>query len=507
MASREPVSAGSVAPRNTVQLIRFTPAAFDAAVAAASGAGANASPASQTQFLAEHLRRLGAKSLLVESHYVDRHFIEEYALYYSRCLVQPRNVCTRIHAFSLELDQRSIENYLEEAATRGGANVTRIQDELTAAYLGFVVVRPLPSVPIGRTVLRPLPLAFGSRLATLRDYSVHLLGLELHVRGLAFQQQDRAVGACATAAIWVALQHLAHHDGGRAPTPAAITEAAVRHFLPEGRPFPSSGLTIEQVSEAFRSFQFGAELFRVADVGHFFRLLTIYLRSGIPVILAVECPEGERHAITALGYRVALTSGSRMSVAGTRYRGIQFLESNVSELIVHDDRLGPYVRARFVRRREGPFLALTWPNGYVEFVKIFLAFAPLYPKLRTDAEQLITRTGDIATVIQNLLGVRAGSLGADLFFDRAGSYLRSLYSMKLSPRRLARFQQAVALSRYVGVIRWSLNGHALIDTLWDTTDKMRNHKIAEQLVGAVALNREVQPHTDAFAKYFSTTAG
>ena len=35
--------------------------------------------------------------MVVESHYVDRQFVEEYASYYSRCLVPIANYCTRIH--------------------------------------------------------------------------------------------------------------------------------------------------------------------------------------------------------------------------------------------------------------------------------------------------------------------------------------------------------------------------------------------------------------------------
>ena len=59
-------------------------------------------------------------------------------------------------------------------------------------------------------------------------HPVHLMGLELEARGLPFQQQEQAVGACATTAIWSALSRVARADGNRAPTPFSVTQAPVR---------------------------------------------------------------------------------------------------------------------------------------------------------------------------------------------------------------------------------------------------------------------------------------
>jgi hypothetical protein len=66
---------------------------------------------------------------------------------------------------------------------------------IESTYLGFVCVRPLDTVPIGRTVLRRLK---NREIWATGPYPVHLGNLLLEVDGLAFQQQDVAVGACAT---------------------------------------------------------------------------------------------------------------------------------------------------------------------------------------------------------------------------------------------------------------------------------------------------------------------
>ena len=126
---------------------------------------------------------------------------------------------------------------------------------LQRAYLGYCVVRPLPGSPIGRTVL----VTFGPTTPTdtrsfdaVRDYDVHLAGFKLTIRGLAFQQQDQGVSACATTALWSSLNKVAQLEALAIPTPAEITQAASRYLLSEGRALPSEGLNINQICEAIR---------------------------------------------------------------------------------------------------------------------------------------------------------------------------------------------------------------------------------------------------------------
>ena len=81
---------------------------------------------------------------------------------------------------------------------------------MAGQYLGFMVIKPLPGSPIGRTVLRTFerdaPRGGRREFTAIRRYTVSLAGLSLSVRGLAFQQQDQGVSACATTALWSALQ-------------------------------------------------------------------------------------------------------------------------------------------------------------------------------------------------------------------------------------------------------------------------------------------------------------
>ncbi len=217
-------------PRNGVTCVRFAAKVLLEQVARLSGDLAVEAEGLQARYLTSYLADLGASSIVVEEHYIDRHFMQEVDRYYSSCLLYKKNGCGRLHLFrdlgGERLDEERLENLLMNAAAGDREAVAK---ELEQAYLGFIVVRPLPSVPIGRTVLRP-PAQKPTGCATTR-YTVHLLGLEVQLEGLGFQQQDQAVGACATTAIWTALQRLSptgKRPVGASPERASSTKVAAR---------------------------------------------------------------------------------------------------------------------------------------------------------------------------------------------------------------------------------------------------------------------------------------
>lgn len=121
----------------------------------ASRASSEDEPNDQVRYLARYVARLGALTFVVEDHYVDRHFVDEFGLYYSRRLSLPTNSCRRIHFFSRRFTDEELDGELVKAFESPDAKED-VERSLSHDYLGFVVVRPLPDVPIGRTILRPL---------------------------------------------------------------------------------------------------------------------------------------------------------------------------------------------------------------------------------------------------------------------------------------------------------------------------------------------------------------
>ncbi len=290
----------------SIRSVAFSTDAFLAEVARASGAPAGAEPATQARYLASYLQNLeaAARTLLVEEPYIDRHYLEEYTGYYATVLQAPSSRTVRLHFFRQDWGSRAKEELLKLVTSVGPSDAAKT---LEGDYLGFVVIRPLPGAPIGRTVLQPYSNPEKHRCfePASTQHDVHLLGMTLKVRGVPFQQQDQGVGACATTALWSALARVTRADGGRAVTPLAVTLAATR-TLTLGRAFPASkGLERSQLLEAIRHVGYAPEVLDPhADAALFQLVLKCYVRSGIPLILNLSKKEWrENHAVTVVGYR------------------------------------------------------------------------------------------------------------------------------------------------------------------------------------------------------------
>ncbi len=447
----------------------------------------------QVKYLFSYLSAPGARarSFIVESPYVDRHYLEEYTGYYASALRAPPPRATRIHALSCELDDAGLNAWLEEAKGDYEAVRTRIQE----AYLGFVVVRPLPSAPIGRTVLRP----YGDRPSRFfavasMPHRVHLAGFELEVEGVPFQQQDQAVGACATTALWSALSRVTRADGGRAATPLAVTAAATKYLL-HGRVLPASaGLDLNQIIGAIRELGYSPHALSCKDGrdhGEFELALKCYLRSGIPVILRIRhVGADEAHAITVVGFRESDEEEPVDDITLKLGEGHALRSTGLSRLYVHDDRLGPYARSKWVpvEKDERPALQLMpGQPGFEKFAvkaNVWGAIAPLYPKLRLTAEDLIGYAGEVLPLMSQLAGQeQRDRLKVDPRFMLGGQYLREVYGLDIAPSRARAFAMTALLSRYVGVIRFSLDDRWFADVLCDTTDIRRDVPLSAPVLG------------------------
>ena len=83
---------------------------------------------------------------------------------------------------------------------------------------------------------------------------------------------------------------------------------------------------------------------------------------------------------------------------------------------------------------------------------------------------------------------RATGLSAEAWFTQNGSYLEDLYETGANPERIERFVRTVRLSRYVGILRWFLDGEALADVVCDTTDVRRDAIPYAQVLAIIFFN-------------------
>lgn len=457
----------------------------------------------QILYVHDYLLDLSASSVLEESSYFDRDYLSEFTAFYATSTRGYANVCRRLHYFS---GPRLTREKLARAL--GGSKKTIAS--LQSSYLGFVVVRPLSASPLGRTVLRwyedPQPLT-PRIVEPARNYEVHVAGLTLNVRGLAWQQQDSAVGACATVALWSMMHSSAFDDHHAIPTTAEITRMAHRTASLGDRVFPSRGLRTEQVLEVIKE----SRLAPATVVGtlpttaggssatafvreHFSSSCASLIRSGYPVLLIGHLEHGARvegwHAACAVGFREA---PAQLAAAN----GIRFQDSEIKYIYLHDDNIGPNARfevadgqggqpTRLVRSPpSSPYASSSGPSSqlsYPDFIPHMLIVA-VHESIQVSPEELNQRGLDAADRLLWFLGGTIHEVTLATRFVRLPVYLGTMLEtyLKLNSvapllarTRLALCEQVPPMSFHVGLVRLGHGDRLLMDILYDTTDSEPN---------------------------------
>lgn len=447
----------------------------------------------QGSYLRRYLADLGCSTVVEESAYFDRDYLAEYTSFYASSSKGYGNRCRRIHFFKGDVfDRQTLRRALNGSP--------RVQERLQSDYLGFAVIRPIPAAPFGRTVLRwyddPTPKT--PRRTAKRQYLSHLAGLRLTVTGLAWQQQDTGVGACATVAIWSMLHSSAFDPHYLVPTTADITRAAHRTASLGARVFPSAGLTNVQLLEAIK--EFGLNPFVIEgdirkDGKNFFSpirfssLCAAMIRSGYPVLVIGDIPEG-RHAICAVGFRES-------PAPFAPFNDVALEDATTKHFYVHDDNIGPNIRCEVGTDSDGVVnltpsapntyggAALPNPAGKYGPFKPLMLVGGVHHDLRVSLLPVYQSAISAAEALQRLLlwqndPQKKLGLTISVRFERLSDYMRGgLASVHPAPstvlgRTRLQLQEEVApMSLRVGVVRLGLGSRPVADILFDTSDSER----------------------------------
>ena len=437
------------------------------------GISPNRWPPPQAEYLQVYLKEIGCQTVIVENHYIDRVFMHDDAIYYVRSLRSYPNFTKRLHFFKQAFD---CTRWSEMIGLAGRGEHSAIQAHLQTCYLGFSVIRPLPDSPVGRTVLPAIspraPIETASSFETTRRHNVHLAGFSLHVDGVPFQSQDQGVSACATTALWSALDCVAATEEITVSSPASITEAATRYPLQEGRSFPNEGLTVRQICEATRAAGFSPLVIQGKSIADDAVQIFSYARSGFAPVLALLATDGGRagHAVCCVGLRNGppqpQTDPTRMfREASSRLRG----------LYIHDDRLGPYAFAGLSQLTDTnsskvhTCVSIEWPDAKpVEQWFLHAIVVPVPQKLRLTISRLRKVGLYVAHVIGQLFAEPQTTL--DCRFELSRTYTKRIYEFALSSQGLYRAVCGTVLSRYIGLIEIAGPAGPLLDVVVDSTE-------------------------------------
>lgn len=186
----------------------------------------------------------GAKTCLMESHYVCLDYKSEVLAFYSQ-LDAPRMLATtRLHFFQAELTEASLQD-LEHYQTM---------------YLGYIVCRPGGLPLVGRTIIKPPD--YIDDCASIQE-RVNLLGQTLIVEGVPFMQQDSKLAVCSQVAVWAA-QYTNFRRGllQRNLIAEVVAQSGVIEPL---KPRISDGMDLSEAAELLRKAGLGTYIYRLAE--------------------------------------------------------------------------------------------------------------------------------------------------------------------------------------------------------------------------------------------------
>lgn len=299
----------------------------------------------QLHYLYKYLEvdHVACKTIVVESDYIDRHFLEDYSEYYARCFPSHPRRCSRLHFFSTEFSETEFKGALKRRSET-------FETKLQRHYIGFVVIRPIPHTVFARVCLRPYEaLASSPRHRILRKrVNVSLFGFNLVVRTIPFIEQDKVVSACATSAIWTALSASPDMSAAALPSPSNITKSAAHAVLDGTRTFPTNGLTGPQIARSLKHFGLEPTIFWEDRKGALEDLkahIYSYISNDSPVVLGGAIYEKHGESYRYLGHHLVCVVGYGMGQpAPGATVGLQAYSDRMEKIYIHDDRYGPYVR-------------------------------------------------------------------------------------------------------------------------------------------------------------------
>lgn len=433
------------------------------------------------KYLFGYLSELQCKKILVEGDYVDGAYLDEFSQFYVKCFRQYDRFCKRIHFFRTGFDEKNFELLIEN-------NLTEPQvKKLISCYIGYVVAKPLPQALIGRTLLETYPSDDGRRnFPCLAEFSANVYGLSLPIKSLPFQEQDTVVAACATTALWSAIQKCSHLFGTECPTPATITQYATRYFI-TSRPIPSHGLDVNQMCNAIREVKLEPEVFYLSGRIPLASLIYAYMKAELPVILGIRVETKGMHAVTLAGYSLERDK-QREKEVHPKCDGMNLKGLYISKFYAHDDQIGPFSRLhvfdgatvkRNSHEEEYPIrFKGSWKDkdGKQLWMDPVVVIIPVYHKIRVkflDVTDWILPIDDYFTSIRMFDPKSTIRLEWDVFLSTLNKFREELWE-SLRDTNTGRKLLLDNHPRFIWRIRASVRKIPLFEILADATDMARS---------------------------------
>jgi hypothetical protein len=413
---------------------------------------------------------LSAKTIVIEEKYLSKSYLQDYSNFYSNCYVNYRRFCKRIHFFGEKFSQIQFGQCI--------SNPREKDNKIWDSYLGYIVIRPLPAAIVGATILKTFEDHNSERFYnSIREYKINLLGKNLVLKSLVFQEQDDVVGACASSALWSAFHKVSTQDIFQTPlpSPSEITKSVKNKFNDySGRVFPNHGLTIEQICEAIDSVGLVSELIindSLKQIDRLKALVYAYNKMGLPVLLVIKLEDAAYHLLTIAGYRMGGIKKKKQGIE------ITLVSNQIQKFYAHDDQVGPFSRLEFaLGARSKKFeLKTAWRNfdkkdsrGYLNILATTEGIIiPVHDEIKITFDDVQKQVNLINQFFKVII---LESLDWEIYLDFSNNYKNELFNNLDAPGRIRKKILPHSIPKYIWLARASYNNESVVEVIFDATN-------------------------------------
>jgi len=314
-------------------------------------------------------------TIVKEEEYIDKFYLRDYSRYYAEAFEIFPNRSQRIHFFSRGFDEEEFKNILVSGDNENLFGNDDNKVDKKCEYLGHITVKPVKddenSSLMGRSVLAPYPNKEGdnNRFYLTAKNQCSLYGIDLILNSIPFHEQDMAVGACASACLWMSQFIIENWFSIPVHSLAEITEMS-RLKAPYTAPaplYPSEGLTPAEVVAYTEQLNLHFHVIRMEDIIEnatddtqdidldvidelIQDIIKAYFNAGFPIICGLDIYEKYDESVEENYYdgHAALLTGYK-----------EDKDEEIIELYLHDDRIGPYCRTKFFDTK------FDWNNNWI----------------------------------------------------------------------------------------------------------------------------------------------
>lgn len=286
----------------------------------------------------------GSLTLIYEAIYVDKLFRDLYYHYYSEKYKDIPRDCNRI--FILKGNWNSTIFFNPQMDKN-------IHDEIQQSLVGFIVIQPLKTAPIGRILLDPFKTNIAQSFLRTTKISCIFMGQKYEIDCYPFSTQDGEYLRCAEISIWTILEYY----GTRYSTYRTVLPHEFKNILEaksNERLSPSQGLYVRDKSWILKKFNLSTRLytydsfidkFTYGDIA-FKNVFYSYVQSGFPISMTLD--GSTKHAVVCIGHGKPSYEITKETISFF-LDDIQFTNASefIKEYVIMDDFQIPYRLEKF----------------------------------------------------------------------------------------------------------------------------------------------------------------